>query len=249
MSQVQSQVQPQSQIQPSPHQHSNFKGQHTQRCEAWRLLSAEQRGEYLSAAFESLSQFAADASKAQRLFAHLLAQVATLDDTTELEGATGESNTLYLTARGKTMIVGTASAEVLPVIGQLIAALLAGNEVILHYPSRDELCEQICEILRQVGVFEDVISVANDSQLDVLLHMGRLATVGLVASEQEVSELASTIASTDGILTQVVPVTDMSGCKEMLMPDFILRYTTERVMTINTTAIGGNAKLIELGMG
>ena len=183
------------------------------------------------------------------MFAHLLSQAEKLDEVTELEGATGESNALYMTARGKTMIVGTANADVLPVLGQLIAALLAGNEVILHYPSHDELCEQICDVLRQAGVFEDVISVANDSQLDVLLHMGRLATVGVVASEQELGELASIIASTDGILTQVIAVTDMLGCKEMLMPDFILRYSTERVMTINTTAIGGNAKLIELGMG
>lgn len=244
----------QSHLQPKSQQHghkqpANFKGQHTQRCEAWRLLSASQRAEYLSVACQSLNELVAQPAKAQRLFAHILAQAQILDAVTELTGATGESNALYVTARGKTMIVGTASADILPIMGQLIAALLAGNEVILHYPSHDKLCEQICTILRQAGVFEDVISVANDSQLEVLLHMGRLATVGIVANEQELAELTSIIASTDGILTQVVAVTDMTGCQEMLVPDFILRYSTERVMTINTTAIGGNANLIELGMG
>lgn len=239
-----------SQIQAQGHKKpSNFKGQHTQRCEAWRLLTAQQRAEYLKAAADTLSELADDTAKAQRLFAHVLAQADMLDEKVELTGATGESNTLYVTARGKTMIVGTNSADVLPVMGQLIAALLAGNEVILHYPSHDELCEQICGVLRQAGVFEDVISVANDSQLEVLLHMGRLATVGVVASTQELAKLASIIASTDGILTQIVAVTDNLGCKEMFEPDFILRYCTERVMTINTTAIGGNASLIELGMG
>ncbi|WP_230657629.1 1-pyrroline-5-carboxylate dehydrogenase [Psychrobacter sp. I-STPA10] len=245
MSQIQQSVSQQQQHKKP----ANFKGQHTQRCEAWRLLTAQQRAEHLSIACQELSELAADSAKAKRLFDHLLAQAEKLDMVTELEGATGESNALYVTARGKTMIVGIASAEVLPVIGQLIAALLAGNEVILHYPSHDELCEKVCRLLRQAGVFEDVISVANDSQLEVLLHMGRLATVGVVASEQELAALAATIASTDGILTQVVAVTDMAGCQEMLLPDFILRYSTERVMTINTTAIGGNAKLIELGMG
>lgn len=33
----------------------------------------------------------------------------------------------------------------------------------------------------------------------------------------------------------------------MLTPDYLYRFVTERVITINTTAIGGNASLLELG--
>jgi delta 1-pyrroline-5-carboxylate dehydrogenase len=35
----------------------------------------------------------------------------------------------------------------------------------------------------------------------------------------------------------------------MFQPDYLERFCTERVKTVNTTAIGGNASLIELGMG
>ncbi len=228
---------------------SAFKTQHTQRCEEWRLLKASNRATYLQSASEALALLTGDAEKALRLFTHILAQAPALDEVTELTGATGESNELYVTARGKTMIVGTESATPLPVVGQLLAALLAGNEVILHYPSEYTLCEQIQVALREAGVVEDVISVANDSQTEVLLHMDRLAAVGLVGSQSEVDKLAAIISNTDGILTQVIAVTDMQGCHEILAPEYLLRYVTERVITINTTAIGGNASLIELGMG
>jgi delta 1-pyrroline-5-carboxylate dehydrogenase len=39
----------------------------------------------------------------------------------------------------------------------------------------------------------------------------------------------------------------MEGLSEMLTPDYLYRFVTERVRTINTTAIGGNASLLELG--
>lgn len=62
-----------------------------------------------------------------------------LDDVQRMTGATGESNDLYVIARGKTMVIGGESARAMAVLGQLVAALLTGNEVILHYPSQSEM--------------------------------------------------------------------------------------------------------------
>ena len=74
-----------------------------------------------------------------------------------------------------------------------------------------------------------------------------LAQVAVAGNQSEVQAISQELAKTDGILTQVIAVTDMEGMSEMLTPDYLYRFVTERVRTINTTAIGGNASLLELG--
>ncbi len=188
-----------------------------------------------------------DANKAKRLFNHLLEAAPSLDEVHRMVGATGESNDLYVTARGKTMVVGSESARAMAVLGQLIAALLTGNEVILHCPSQDEMCNEAAKILYETGISDDVLSVANDSQTITLLHIDRLAQVAVSGNGSEIQTISQELAKTDGILTQVIAVSDMEGLSEMLTPDYLHRFVTERVKTINTTAIGGNASLLELG--
>ncbi|MGM8887294.1 1-pyrroline-5-carboxylate dehydrogenase, partial [Psychrobacter sp. 1U2] len=224
-----------------------FKKNHAQVCEAWRLLGAVQRATYLEAAVPKLALFTGDANKARRLFNHLLSAAPSLDEVHRMTGATGESNDLYVTARGKTMVVGGESAKTMAVLGQLIAALLTGNEVILHCPSQEEMCVEAAKVLYDTGISDDVLSVANDSQTITLLHIDRLAQVAVAGSAAEVQEVSQTLADTDGILTQVIAVTDMEGLSDMLTSDYLHRFVTERVITINTTAIGGNASLLELG--
>ena len=216
---------------------TEFKKNHAQVCESWRLLGAVNRATYLQAAIPKLALLTGDANKAKRLFNHLLSAAPSLDEVHRMTGATGESNDLYVTGRGKTMVIGGESARAMAVLGQLIAALLTGNEVILHCPSQDEMCNEAAKILYDTGISEDVLSVANDSQTVTLLYIDRLAQVAVSGNRSEVQT----------ILTQVISVTDMEGLSEMLTPDYLHRFVTERVKTINTTAIGGNASLLELG--
>lgn len=226
---------------------TEFKQDHAQVCEAWRLLSAVNRATYIEAAIPKLALLTGDSKKARTLFEHLLKFAPKLDQVQYMTGATGESNELYVTARGKTMIIGDESAQALAILGQLIAALLTGNEVILHCPSQDEMCVEAVKALYEAGIKEDVISIANDSQLVTLLHMERLSQVAVAGSASKVQTISQELANTDGILTQVIAVTDRDGLADMLTPDYIYRFVTERVRTINTTAIGGNATLLELG--
>lgn len=156
---------------------------------------------------------------------------------------------MYVTARGKTMVIGGESARAMAVLGQLIAALLTGNEVILHCPSQIDMCDEAAKILYNAGISDDVLSVANDSQTVTLLYIDRLAQVAVAGSHAEVQEVSQELANTDGILTQVIAVTDMVDFSDMLSMDYLHRFVTERVITINTTAIGGNASLLELGTG
>ena len=225
---------------------TEFKKNHAKICEEWRLLSAADRAAFLQAASPRLALLTGNTNKAMRLFLHLIEQAPKLDEVMTMNGATGESNELYLDARGKTMVIGTEEAQALPVLGQMVAALLAGNEVILHYPSQPEICIEAVDILYTAGIKEDVISIANDSQTVILLHIDSLAQVAAVGTSADMQNLATELAKTDGILTQVIAVTDVSGCREMLAPDYLYRFVTERVKTVNTTAIGGNASLLEL---
>lgn len=226
---------------------TEFKSNHAQVCEAWRLLSAVNRATYLEAAIPKLALLTGDGNKARRLFNHLLSGASKLDEVQRMTGSTGESNDLYVTARGKTMVIGGESAKTMAVLGQLITALLTGNEVILHWPSQDEMCIEAVNALYFTGINDDVISIANDSQTVTLLHIDSLAQVAVAGSHSEVQEISQELANTDGILTQVIAVTEMEGLTDMLTPDYLYRFVTERVRTINTTAIGGNASLLELG--
>lgn len=226
---------------------TEFKKNHGQVCETWRLLGAVNRATYLQEATPKLALLTGDANKAKRLFNHLLSAALMLDEEHRMTGATGESNDLYVTGRGKTMVVGGESARAMAVLGQLLAALLTGNEVILHCPSQDEMCVEAAKILYESGISDDVLSVANDSQTVTLLYIDRLAQVAVSGNKQEVQAVSQELAKTDGMLTQVISVTDMDGFSEMLTPDYLYRFVTERVKTINTTAIGGNASLLELG--
>lgn len=226
---------------------TEFKKNHAQVCESWRLLGAVNRATYLQSAVPKLALLTGDANKAKRLFNHLLEAAPSLDEVHRMVGATGESNDLYVTARGKTMVIGSESARAMAVLGQLIAALLTGNEVILHCPSQVEMCNEAAKILYETGISDDVLSVANDSQTITLLHIDRLAQVAVSGNGSEIQTISQELAKTDGILTQVIAVSDMEGLSEMLTPDYLHRFVTERVKTINTTAIGGNASLLELG--
>lgn len=226
---------------------TEFKKNHAQVCEAWRLLGATDRATYLASAIPKLALLTGKATKAKRLFHHLLALAPMLDDVQPMTGATGESNELYVTARGKTLVIGGESATVMAVLGQLVAALLTGNEVILHYPDQNEMCIEAVQALYDAGISDDVISIANDSQTVTLLHIDRLAQVAIAGSHRDIQEVSQELANSDGILTQVITITDVDGLSDMLTQDYIHRFVTERVRTINTTAIGGNASLLELG--
>lgn len=226
-----------------------FKQDQAQQCEAWAQLGAVKRSIILKEASRKLADISPNGQQAQRLFDHLLSQAPSLEQVYRLEGATGESNDLYLAPRGKVMVLATKNANPIVFLGQLVAALLTGNEVFLRYSTQQQMCEEALSVLNQSGVYSGVMSITNDSELTTLLNITRLAVVAAAGTTQELLQIGSDLAETDGILTQLVPVTDLVGCAEMFEPEYLERFCTERVKTVNTTAIGGNASLIELGMG
>lgn len=227
---------------------AQFKINQSNVSEAWRLMSVQARSDILKNAFEPLSALTHDGKAAMQVFNHLLEQGKHLDDSVMLTGATGESNELYIQARGKTLVVGCESASPMSILAQLLAGLLTGNEVHLHAPTHQDFCQQAVGILHGVGISEDVLTIANDSQTEVLLQMDNLAQVAVAGTLLDVKEVAAQVSQADGVLTQVIALTDLAGLSDVFNPDYLHRFTTERVKTINTTAIGGNASLLEMSV-
>ncbi len=219
--------------------------------EAWRLLPAMKRAEYLQSATENLTKLIDDKAKARKAIKHILKQASQLDKRTMLMGATGESNELYYQARGKTLVMGLKDAEKLPILVQVISALLTGNEVGIYSSGEDDFLKKVVDILIENGISDAVIylNIADSKEkIDEMVNDKRLAQVGVVGTIEEVKALSAKFSQTESILTQIIPIIDQENLSEIFNPDYLHRFSTGRVLTINTTAIGGNASLLELGV-
>ena len=223
--------------------------------ENWRLMTAAERRSILqNAAADIVKIFANDKSfsqKAEQLLNQIFTNSESLDDIRRLTGATGESNDWYVRGRGKTLVMAGNNADFLAVLGQLIAALITGNEVIFHCPAKndanfDEVSAKIVAELHSAGVPDAVLTLDNDSQTYDLLQQSDLMQVAISADIQEVLAISADLAKLDGALVQVIAITNDNERLTMLTTDYLYRFVTERVKTVNTTAIGGNASLLEL---
>ncbi|NTJ39281.1 1-pyrroline-5-carboxylate dehydrogenase, partial [Vibrio vulnificus] len=86
--------------------------------------------------------------------------------------------------------------------------------------------------------------VAYDAVLQLIDRDVR--SVGYVGNAQ-VDELNLQLAKRDGAIVGLVSATDQAGALLAHDPHLSLRFITERTRTINITAVGGNATLLELG--
>ncbi|WP_201532717.1 1-pyrroline-5-carboxylate dehydrogenase [Psychrobacter ciconiae] len=223
--------------------------------ENWRLMTAAERRSILqNAAADIVKIFANDknfSQKAEQLLNQIFTNSESLDDVRRLTGATGESNDWYVRGRGKTLVMAGENANFLAVLGQLIAALITGNEVVFHCSagngaSFDGVSAQIVAELHSAGVPDAVLTLDNYSQTYDLLQQSDLMQVAISADIQEVLAISADLAKLDGALVQVIAITNDNERLTMLTTDYLYRFVTERVKTVNTTAIGGNASLLEL---
>lgn len=224
----------------------------SKKAEAWRLMTAVQRADLLNNTVASLVDLIGEGDKTDKVLTHILAQAQHIDDSAMLTGATGESNELYNQARGKTVILATKEAKKLPVAAQVVASLLTGNQTHLNAPSQEAFAFEVKTIMANVGIDDAVFNLEDASEpesFDDMFNDPRLAQVGIVGTVEETHALAAKLSQTDAMLTQIIAITDQDELSEVFSPDYLHRFCSERVRTINTTAIGGNASLLELGAG
>lgn len=199
-----------------------------------------------------LSQWAKQLDKAaqQMLDFQCSNALEQVSETLLMPGPTGEDNELYCAGRG--VFIVTADAGVAPavIVGQITAALVTGNTLLLCLPAEsvltgNDLVAQLLAAGCPKGVVENI-----DYQLinSVVEHQ---ETAGVVYAGQiaRAKALARSLAARDGLLAQLIAEIDCVALPVIGSPGYIFRFVTERTRTINITAVGGNAKLLELGSG
>ena len=177
-----------------------------------------------------------------------------------MPGPTGESNELYCCGRGVFIITVqkkvtvqkkiTAQENVIQeaIVGQLVAALVCGNSVLLCIEN-EQYAVQIKDQLEQLGCIAGVITVVSIGTLDALVNHPQTVGIAYCGDADGAQQLARQLAQREGILAQLVVEIDMTALPVIGSQTYCLRFVTERTCTINITAVGGNAILLELGSG
>ncbi|PSU47479.1 proline dehydrogenase [Photobacterium aphoticum] len=165
-----------------------------------------------------------------------------------MPGPTGETNELYCAGRGLFVVTAAAETPAEAILGQLTAALVTGNTVVLCLPEESEVQAQTVEsALTHSGC--NAISAVPESMIDTLLAHPAIAGVAYAGNMAALQRLARQVAAREGALAAVIGETDVHALPVVGSPTYLLRFVTERTRTINITAVGGNATLLELGSG
>ena len=137
-----------------------------------------------------------------------------------LPGPTGEANTLALKPRGRVACVAESEADL---VAQARAAAATGNVALLPRTAAGERARAAVGAAGELA--DDVLAAAPDAVL-------------VAGAADRVQALRVGVAARDGPLVPVVA----AG------PDGydLWRLVSERTLTVNTTASGGNASLLSL---
>ena len=216
--------------------------------EAWNRRGFADRCRLLEPILEQLPAHA-EAAATVRLAQQLLQDAAALEPVIALPGPTGESNELYLTGRGVVLVLGNEQSTHSLITCQLLAALACGNAVILRWPEQTEWARALIDACHQAGVPKDALLLGQAATAEDQLQTPDLRLVISSGTPEQTKALNRILAAQDGVLIQLVAETDSVNYPQLVSTDFLLRLVTEKTRTINTTATGGNAALLELGSG
>ncbi len=213
--------------------------------ESWNHLGFINRSHRLKKLTAELPQ-TRDAS-IKSLLRTLLDLSITLEPIHVMPGPTGESNELYLNGRGVVLVTGDNSASKTAMVGQIMAALACGNCVLLQWSGNSDWVRDLVEKAHMFGLPDGAIQSLPDMSMEDAMNLKGIAAVAAVCSPENARHLNRLFAQREGLLVQLIAETDPENCSHLLQPDHLLRFVTERTRTINTTAVGGNATLLELG--
>jgi RHH-type proline utilization regulon transcriptional repressor/proline dehydrogenase/delta 1-pyrroline-5-carboxylate dehydrogenase len=138
----------------------------------------------------------------------------------EMPGPTGETNTLYLRPRGRVACIADTESELAE---QARAATATGNIALL---AASASASRVCAT---AGIRCEIVPDPLAVEPDVVLFAGSAAAE---------AELRQTLAARSGPIVALV-VAEAGGYDAT-------RLLSERTVTINTTASGGNASLLSL---
>ncbi|KHT47885.1 1-pyrroline-5-carboxylate dehydrogenase [Vibrio sinaloensis] len=213
--------------------------------ENWNLTDFDSKSECLLAFKQSLQQN--QASLGAVVSFHIEQASTLLAETHQLIGPTGETNELYTAGRGVALIIqGDATQPAKnAAVAQMTAALIAGNSVI--FCSDDaELCKDLEAAYTQSSLPTNLVQFASLDAYHQLLESD-VRSVGYVGNVEVERSINRQLAKREGAIVGLVSETDLNATPVAHDPHLSLRFITERTRTINITAVGGNATLLELG--
>jgi RHH-type proline utilization regulon transcriptional repressor/proline dehydrogenase/delta 1-pyrroline-5-carboxylate dehydrogenase len=168
----------------------------------------------------------ANRHQALAVLADRYARVALTGVTLNLPGPTGERNQLAFAPRGNILCVG---ASVEGMLNQLAAALSTGNRALVPIAGRDLIPGELPQQAR------DRIRFLKDEELaDAEFQAALLETDGN-------ANIRKQLAARPGAIVALI---DTDGQGEIP----VWRLVAERALCVNTTAAGGNASLMTLGL-
>lgn len=165
-------------------------------------------------------------------------------ETRVMPGPTGERNELSSQGRGPFLCMSLVESDNAKVglVGQVFTALIAGNPVITVGPTGQEIMDMIAPFVAE-GVIQNIAESAQDS----LIEANHLAGIATLCDPMQAQLLNQRLAAKGGLICQLIEETDSDNLSSIAKPHYLLRFITERTVSNNTTAIGGNATLLELG--
>ncbi|MEN3159776.1 bifunctional proline dehydrogenase/L-glutamate gamma-semialdehyde dehydrogenase PutA [Alkalimonas sp. NCh-2] len=156
-----------------------------------------------------------------------------------LPGPTGESNTLHIEPRGCVVCYADKSTSFNFWAISIITALAAGNTVItvaseLFYEEAVAFKDKFIA----TGVAEGVFQVARPNQLQAILAHPHLAGAVVAARSSRLGYFSQQLAQRQGAILPVISAE--------YYDTLIKRLVTEKTISIDTTASGGNTSLMTL---
>lgn len=161
-----------------------------------------------------------------------------------MPGPTGETNDLYCLGRGVYLVQADKDAEPTRVIRHLGAALAAGNSVILAGDLK--WFADIPALANEAGLPARLVKVVGANTGLGAMYDGDIAGVSCIAPLDRVTSFKQLLAKRDGAILSLI--SDSGAEDDGALPDeaFLHRFATEKTITINTTAAGGNASLMSM---
>lgn len=223
----------------------------------WDLLGGNSRGDTLDKAADGLERVAASVEKATLLKAaaavcRYYAQQARLhcQQGLLLPGPTGETNRLSLHGRGIVYCAAATASVFTDFVGQLVAALAAGNAVIAE-PANEQLevSSQLVEILLEAGVPSDILHLLPSSERTVESSSQQWLR-DFATADSRTAAVAWSGPLADALAMQLALVARGGAIVPVVLekggPGYLLRFAVEKTTTINIVATGGNALLLNL---
>ncbi|WP_411820210.1 bifunctional proline dehydrogenase/L-glutamate gamma-semialdehyde dehydrogenase PutA [Hyphococcus formosus] len=146
----------------------------------------------------------------------------------ELPGPTGESNTLKQRGRGVALCLGGENA-----LKQILMALACGNTVVA---ADNEAAQMVKTAAEKASLPAGVLSLVSEQVTTGLLNDHRIRLVAFDGGADARAAIEKQLATRQSSIIPLVSTLDAPW-----------RYMTERTLTINTTAAGGDVRLLSLG--